>query len=168
MKATKYIVGGLFLSGLALIINYLFAKAKTSSNAGDSFGNPLKKMTIRKDVQGSGRFWKSRIGHYHEGIDIECSLAEPVFSPISGTITKKSYPYPTDKRFEGCTIQNGISEIKLFYMVCGKVGQKVSKGEQIGVCQAINIKYGSSMKNHLHIEIRQNGNLLNPETIYKL
>ena len=169
MTTTKWIGLGIF-TGLALVlINWLYAKAKTANVADASiFGNPLRKMTIRNDTAGNGGFWKSRIGRYHEGVDLLCEKGETVFSPISGTIERKAYPYATDKRFEGCVIKNGTTEIKLFYMVCAKIGQKVEKGEVIGVCQAIATKYGGSMKNHLHIEIRQDNVLINPEVIYKI
>jgi len=169
MKTNTWIVVGIF-SGLALVfLNWLYAKAKTA-NVSDAkiFGFPLRKMIIRNDTAGSGNFWKSRIGRYHEGIDLLCEKGETVFAPISGMIERKAYPYGSDKRFEGCVIKNATTEIKLFYMVCSKVGQNVEKGDIIGVCQAISTKYGEGMKNHLHIEIRQDNVLINPETIYNI
>ena len=156
---------------VATIINYIFAKGTGiiwNSGVSKKYQSPLKKMVIRQDSMGSGNFWKSRIGHFHEGIDLECTLGETVFAPISGTIIRKAYPYPTDKRFEGCVIQNETQEVKFFYMVSNRVGQKVKAGETIGVCQAINTKYSSAMKNHIHLEIRENGELINPETVYQI
>lgn len=169
MNTTKWIGFGIF-SGLTLVlINWIYAKAKTVNVADTKlFGFPLRKMIIRNDTAGSGNFWQSRIGRYHEGIDVLCEKGETVYAPISGTIERKVYPYQTDKRFEGCLIKNGAIEIKLFYMVCSKIGQNVEKGEVIGVCQAIATKYGVGMKNHLHIEIRQDNVLINPELIYKI
>lgn len=170
MKKKILIFGGLGLSIIIIVINWIYGKAKLVSTNESQFGNPLAFLTIRNDSQGNGGFWKSRLGgKYHEGTDLLSAKGEKVFSPISGTITRKAYPYASDKRFEGCVIYDDATktEVKLFYMVCTKVGSKVNKGEQIGTCQAINEKYGSSMKNHLHIEIRVAGTLVNPEEIYK-
>ena len=157
--------------GIGTILNYIFAKGTGiiwNAESSKNYLKPLRKMVIRQDSLGSGNFWKSRIGHYHEGIDLECSLGETVYAPISGKIIRKAYPYPTDKRFEGCVIQNETQEVKFFYMVSNRVGQTVKAGEAIGVCQAINTKYTVSMKNHIHLEIRENGELINPETVYQI
>lgn len=152
---------------VATILNYIFAKG-IGNNLSKKYQNPLKKMVIRQDDLGSGNFWKSRIGHYHEGIDLECTKGETVFSPISGTIIRKAYPYATDKNFEGCVIQNDTQEVKIFYVISNRVGQTVKAGEAIGICQAISTKYSSAMKNHIHVEIRENGALINPETVYQI
>lgn len=159
------------LSGIGfLIINWLIGKAKLVGVTVSNFGNPLKSMFIRKDAQGSGAFWASRLGRYHEGVDLLCSKGEAVFSPMAGVILRKAYPYGNDLKYEGCVIFDAKTqtEVKLFYMICSKVGNTVKVGEQIGYCQAISEKYGSTMKNHLHIEIRQEGKLINPEAVYKL
>lgn len=153
---------------LAIIINWLYAKATFTKTDVTGFFNPLAKMAIRNDVQGSGGFWKSRIGRYHEGVDYLCAKNEAVFAPIAGKITRKAYPYPTDLKYEGCVIvdESTKTEIKLFYMISDKIGKVVQKGEVIGKCQAINEKYGSTMKNHLHVEISVNNELINPENIF--
>ncbi len=156
---------------VAIILNYIFAKGTGiiwNAELANMYQNPLKKMVIRQDSSGSGNFWKSRLGHYHEGIDLECVQGETVFSPITGKIIRKAYPYSTDKRFEGCVIENETSEVKIFYMVCNRVGQEVKAGEPIGVTQAINTKYSAAMKNHIHLEIRENGILQNPEVVYQI
>ncbi len=169
MKTTTWIGVGIF-SGLALVfLNWIYAKAKTVSIVdAKKIGSPLGRMIIRNDKAGNGNFWKSRMGYYHEGIDVLCEKGETVYAPISGTIERKAYPYANDKRFEGCVIKNATTEIKLFYMICSKVGQNVEKGEVIGICQAISTKYEGGMKNHLHIEIRQDNILINPETVYNI
>jgi peptidoglycan LD-endopeptidase LytH len=156
MKKPIIIVAA-FLSGiLFLVINWL------------KFANPLKNMKIRKDSKGDGAFWASRIGRYHEGVDLVCQEGETVYSPIDGKITRKAYPYSNDRNYEGCVIfdDKTQTEVKLFYMVTNKVGQVVKQGDEIGKCQAINRKYGGGMINHLHLEIREEGVLINPEEIY--
>ena len=170
MKKVILILIGIGVSALVIIINWLYAKAKLVNADTVAFGNPLATMAIRNDVQGKGSFWQSRVGgKYHEGIDLLCKKGQAVYAPIDGVIARKAYPYANDSKYEGCVIYNSDTktEVKFFYMICNRVGDTVKKGDAIGYCQAINEKYGSTMKNHLHIEIRVDGKLVNPESIFK-
>lgn len=97
--------------------------------------------------------------HRHLGIDIAQNTDESIFSVLPGVVVESNF-----------TIENGYSliiqhakGIISIYKHCGKVlvksGQKVRQGEQIAI-------YGESGDNstgpHLHFELWQNGEALNP------
>jgi murein DD-endopeptidase MepM/ murein hydrolase activator NlpD len=167
----KWLLIGFLIIILALILNWIYAKMSVVKAEIKLFGKPLQKLIIRVDAKGNGGFWKSRIGRYHEGVDFICVKNETVYSPIDGKIIRIAYPYANDKRYEGCVIRNDATglEVKLFYMKLSKaVGSEVRIGDKIGVCQDVAAKYGGGMKPHLHIEIRKDNQLINPETVFNV
>jgi murein DD-endopeptidase MepM/ murein hydrolase activator NlpD len=102
----------------------------------------------------------------HEGQDILCTVGSNVMAPYDGVIERLSVPYPDDARYSGVVLRvNAALIIKIMYMqpASGIVGQKVSAGQVIGICQNISIKYGTNVPPHLHVEVHEWGVKVNPE-----
>lgn len=133
-------------------------------------GPVVNPLVIRVDGGGDGHFGTGRIGHIHQGIDLVCRPGQNVYAPFSGKVTRLATPYPDDLRWQGLVIESDVLgyECKLFYCTpaSGVVGTGIERGQLIGYCQAISQKYSSGVTDHLHIEIRQNGVLKNPETFF--
>lgn len=120
-----------------------------------------RKLSIRNDAAGEGRFGSSRDGgkRRHKGVDIECKRGETVYSPITGVLTKIGRVYKDDAKYLALTFV-GVEEylgltVKLFYVShidSHNVNNKVVKGTPIGICQAISEKHGAPMKDHVHVE----------------
>jgi len=133
----------------------------------------LSSMKIRVDASGNGHYGASRDGgsRGHNGVDLLVTKGQPVFAPFAGTITKQAYPYSDDRKYTGVhlTRPDGL-KIKVFYMLPkpGIIGKSVSAGEEIGRAQAISEKYGAPMKDHVHVEVWNNGTLENPEEFFNL
>ena len=133
-------------------------------------------MVIRNDSSGQGHYRASRSGKVgaHEGVDYVCIKGEPLYAPEDCTIKRVAVqPYKSDPKYRGIEIltKNTNLWIKVFYVIPDKslLGKTVKKGDIIGTCQAIKEKYGGSMQNHIHVEVRtkQRGDayLLDPESI---
>lgn len=125
---------------------------------------------IRSDGWGDGNFGSSRGGgtRTHNGVDIEVYEGETIYSPIPGRITRIAYPYADDLKWQGLEIQ-GADEwqgysVKMFYMSPDKslIGRDVQRGAPIGRAQAISKKYSPTMKDHVHVELRQGSTILDP------
>ena len=62
---------------------------------------------------------------------------------------------------------NSGTEYKFFYVIPTLlIGQTVAQGKIIATAQAISKKYGSAMKDHIHVEVRKNNNLLDPAKFF--
>ncbi len=119
---------------------------------------------LRSDKYGHGHFGASRGNRLHQGIDLLVTKGDPVYAPISG-ILNFSIPYGSDTRWQGFKIINDSKEQwKVFY--CSPIvknGVYVNKGDVVAYAQSINDKYGEGMLDHLHVELRKNGVLMNPQ-----
>jgi len=130
---------------------------------------------IRNDSQGDGFFGASRGRRRHNGIDILVSSGSAVYCPIEGVMFRMAYPYGTSRgngQWEGCVIV-GVGdyqgyEVKIFYMRPFVMGDYLFPGDIIGVAQDISRKYSPSMMDHLHVEVRRNGVLLDPAKLFEL
>lgn len=135
--------------------------------------SPYQKM--RNDARGDGFFGASRGRRTHNGLDIIVTAGSAVYSPIEGVIFRKAYPYGTmrgNAEWEGLVIV-GLGdyrgyEVKLFYTRPFIMGDYVFPGDIIGVAQDISRKYSPSMIDHVHIEVRRNGELIDPAKLFKL
>lgn len=150
--------------GASAILIYLLM-----SNSNKAFAKPTASNKIRQcDPFGCGTYLASRGNRKHEGEDYSISPGESVFSPISGTVTRIAYPYASDMSYKGVEIKNDELTVKIFYMVTtAKIGSTVKAGDLIGTAQNIAAKYGSTMVNHIHVEIRnKEGKLIQPSTLF--
>ena len=100
----------------------------------------------------------------HTGLDIGAPIGTPIKAAAGGTVTfsgyKGSYGYMV-------VIAHG-NGIETYYGHCSKlyasVGDKVTAGDVIAAVGST----GNSTGNHLHLEIRLNGNKINPQLyLYK-
>lgn len=107
-----------------------------------------------------------QFAHYngtgHSGIDIAAVRGTPIYAIAAGTVTKVGY----DKSW-GYYVQiehNSTYSSLIMHMNAPafvKVGQKVSKGQQIGVVGSTGVATGP----HCHLSIFQNGSLINPTNV---
>lgn len=100
----------------------------------------------------------------HTGTDIACAKGTPIKAVASGTVTfaQRSGSYGNLIKISH---ENGV---ETWYAHCntlyGKVGQQVEAGDIIATVGST----GNSTGPHLHLEIRVNGNVVNPQKyLYK-
>ncbi len=135
--------------------------------------SPYQKM--RNDSRGDGFFGASRGRRTHNGLDIVVTSGSAVYSPIEGVIFRKAYPYGTTRgngQWEGLVIL-GVGdyrgyEVKMFYTRPFVMGDYVFPGDIVGVAQDISRKYSPAMIDHVHIEVRRDGQLIDPAKLFKL
>ena len=113
----------------------------------------------------------SRYGHVsrirsgaHTGTDIACAYGTPIKAVASGTVTFAEWNGSYGKLIK---VSHG-NGVETWYAHCselyGTVGQQVNAGDVIAAVGAT----GNSTGNHLHLEVRLNGNALNPQKyLYK-
>ncbi len=134
---------------------------------------PAQKM--RNDTRGDGHFGASRGRRVHNGLDIVTSPGSAVYCPIEGIMKRMAYPYGMSRRnvkWTGCVVDGvGIYrgyEVKIFYMQPFLMGEFVYPNEIIGKSQAISKKYSPAMTDHLHVEVRYKGQLVDPASLFNL
>ncbi len=133
---------------------------------------PTQKM--RNDSQGDGHFGASRGRRRHNGLDIIVTPGSAVYCPIEGLMKRVAHPYGgrRNKKWLGCAIEGtGLYrgyEVKIFYMDPFLMGEYVYPNDIVGKAQAISKKYTSRMIDHLHVEVRYKGMLVNPATLFNL
>lgn len=113
----------------------------------------------------------SRYGHVsrirsgaHTGTDIACAYGTPIKAVASGTVTFADWNGSYGKLIK---VSHG-NGVETWYAHCselyGTVGQQVNAGDVIAAVGST----GNSTGNHLHLEVRLNGNALNPQRyLYK-
>jgi hypothetical protein len=139
------------------------------------FGSIVQpRQVMRNDTLGLGHYGASRDGgiRSHAGIDIEVYKSQPIYAPFNGTVTRKYFAYPNNKKYLGLEMISEVGEFKIKIMYCvptdAKIGSYVKKGEMIGYAQAISEKYSTLMTDHLHVELYQYGNRMDPSTHIQL
>lgn len=119
---------------------------------------------------GSGQFGSSRDHgtRHHLGLDIITLAGEPVYSPISGYLTREAFPYKDDHSLTGVVLRGAGEwlgfEVRIFYtegLLCGNV----AAGQQIGFAQNLQDKY-PGITNHIHVEVRRGATVLPPSEIF--
>jgi len=130
---------------------------------------------MRNDTKGDGHFGASRGRRTHNGLDIEVFPGSAVYCPIEGIMKRVAYPYGSgrrNKKWLGCAIEGtGLYrgyEVKIFYMTPFLLGEYVYPNDIVGKAQAISKKYSKAMTDHLHVEVRYKGRLVNPASLFKL
>jgi len=126
----------------------------------------VSKMPLAMPIKSAFRFTSSygaRWGRSHEGIDMAGPVGTPIFATGDGVVIyagwqrgygnliKIQHELGTETRF------GHLSKIRV------KVGQKVSRGSQIGDMG----NTGRSTGSHLHYEVRVNGRAMNPMSFIK-
>jgi hypothetical protein len=128
----------------------------------------LEPLTIRNDAKGKGHYGASRSGHRHQGVDYACQPGQAVLAPFAGRITRVAYPYQGDTKLKGLVLlsTDGRTEAKLFYVVPVGIGVDVQAGERLGTAQKVSDKWGNGMLDHVHIEVRVDGTLVDPALFF--
>ena len=123
------------------------------------------------DEWGSGAFGASRGKRTHKGIDYACYPDTVILSPVGGVVTKLGYPYGDDLsfRYVEITDDQGLKH-RLFYVEPGcEPGDEIESGDIIGTAQDIAGRYSKPdkvMKNHIHYEILENDEPINPDEFH--
>lgn len=95
----------------------------------------------------------------HTGTDIACSKGTPIKAVATGTVVfaEKSGSYGNLIKIDhGNGVETWYAHCNELY---GKVGQKIEAGDIIAAVGST----GNSTGPHLHLEIRVNGNVINPQ-----
>ena len=167
----------LILSAIGIFMTALLMWPKKAMSASESaalmFGDVIPGNPRRGcDGSGCGAYQASRGSREHKGIDIAADVGDKVYSPISGTVLRQTQVYSNDTRYRGIVIAGtGIYvgyEVKLFYLynMIMQAGVEVTKNQVIGQVQDLRVKY-PSIKNHVHVEIRKDGVLIDPTNFIK-
>ena len=101
----------------------------------------------------------------HEGMDFVAAPGEEIQAPIGGIVTRVLYPYAGDRRLTGVEIVDEAGQsAKVFYLspLSAALGMRVEAGDVIGFAQDLQVRYGPAMTNHVHVEIRVSGKVVNP------
>lgn len=129
----------------------------------------LKEMQPRGvDAFGSGDFGASRKARLHEGRDYRARAGDLVISPGLGRYIRPASPYSDDDHYSGVVLAFDEYEIKLFYVEPDRrleQGQRIIKGQVLGKVQDLDEKY-SGITNHVHVETRLDGGLIDPKFLF--
>jgi len=146
--------------------------------------NPVSGTNFIKDSQlrtnssnpKVGQFGKTRTNSSgapksHQGVDIKASNGTPLVAPISGTATvlKNS---KKGGNVIWVTGKNGADKVKIgmahLDSVSIKNGDKVQEGDSIGTAGSTgNAKGMSKSEEHVHLSVRVNGKLTDPQQHFK-
>lgn len=147
--------------------------AQTSVTPQRSLRNIILGGMVKRgsDAFGSGSFGASRDngGRMHNGADYKARAGDFIMSPIGGTLTRTMQVYSDDSRYRGLEIvsTSGDIAVKMFYVnAVGNIPRTVVAGDHVGFAQNLSPKY-AGITNHVHIEVRLNGKLENPELWFK-
>ena len=140
------------------LFNYCMHNGCTPTESGNSRD---------RDGYGRGDFGVSRDGgaRRHEGMDFITAPGEEIQAPIGGVVRRVLYPYAGDTRLTGLEIVNEAGQsAKIFYVnpLSVAIGMRVDAGDVIGYAQNLHVKYNQTMTNHVHVEIRVSGKVVNP------
>lgn len=102
--------------------------------------------------------------HTHKGIDIAARNGTTIVAPADGVVKSASYC----GGYGNLIVISHGDGVETYYGHCSKMyvsaGQSVTAGEAIGAVGST----GHSTGNHLHFEVRLNGNQVNPQNyVYK-
>ena len=122
-------------------------------------------VVLKTPVTGTitSRFGTRRSG-YHTGLDIANSTGTPITATAAGRVTYAGWKGSYGKLVV-ISHENGV---ETYYAHCSAIyvgiGQEVQAGETIGAVGST----GNSTGPHLHLEVRVNGNIVNPQNyLYK-
>ena len=151
-------------------------ESSSSSNQGSSTSSSTNKKpstsTNSNQTSSTGRYshplkgagtissgYGSRWGSFHKGIDFAAPAGTPIYAADSGKVIYSGY---NSGGYGNLVIVEHDNGDQTYYAHCSKlyvsVGSYVSKGQHIAGVGTT----GDSTGNHLHFEIRKNGNPVNP------
>lgn len=170
METNTKIVAGAFVAYLLLQFSRPNGTTPTNPDMEETFFfPPVDNSQIRSDSWGGGHFGDSRDGgkRRHNGLDLIVQKGQAVYCPIDCYVTRNTTVYPSDPDWKGIVLR-GINEyegieVKIFYMESVVMKNDfIPKGQLIGFAQAISERYSPEMIDHIHLEIRDNKQLVDP------
>lgn len=123
------------------------------------------------DPFGCGHFGASRGSQSHKGIDFTVTKSEKIKAPFDCQIIRYGFPYADDKSQELLEIKG----LKQFSSYTAKImyikpllalGSVVKKGATLCLAGDISEKFGATMTPHVHFELYENGELVNPDSFF--
>lgn len=136
------------------------------------FHNPTGRGIRGTDAFGSGAFGARRAGgaRTHNGTDYSATPGQDVRAVISGEITRYGWPYRDDPSIRSIDVSNAQGYVvRHFYVLISanlREGSRVMGGDVIGRAQSLANRY-PGITEHVHIEIRHNGNLIDPTRLIR-
>ncbi len=129
---------------------------------GTNMTAPLPTMTMTSPMAPSRINPVTGESHPHNGADYACALGAPVMSPITGTF-KRGNDDPSGFGNSWGTVEGNGQSITIGHTraLLVKDGAMVAAGSPMAECGA----EGSSTGPHLHLEIRRQGQLIDPQTL---
>jgi len=117
------------------------------------------------DNYGSGHFGASRGSRTHNGIDYVCDKGSPIHITTPGKVTKLGYPYGDDLsfRYVQVTDEKGLAHRVFYVEPSVSAGDLVTAGTVLGTSQDLTKRYPNGMTNHVHYEIKNGSEYINPE-----
>jgi LysM repeat protein len=132
-----------------------------------SFVNPTG-GAIRNDSGGHGHYGASRRRAsgpgLHHGLDILSTPGQAVRAPISGTLRQVN-PNNVHSGFE-IVSNDGRTAVRVFYAAPNQslIGRQVAAGDTVATAQDLQMsgQYPANVRDHVHVEVRTNGNRVDP------
>jgi murein DD-endopeptidase MepM/ murein hydrolase activator NlpD len=141
------------------------AKLSIDAKIAEDLKSSANGIVLSKPVTGNvtSRFGLRSMG-YHSGLDIAAPVGTPIYAASSGTVTFCGWYYGYGNLIK---ISHG-NGVETYYGHCNKIiavsGQEVKTGDLIGEVGST----GNSTGPHLHLEVRVNGIVKNPQNyLYK-
>ena len=138
--------------------------------AQQNWANPTGGKIRGCDPLGCGNFQASRTGpagpYPHAGADYSSQPGQDVHAAVDGTVTRLGYPYGNSNYYRYVEVTSPNGEVVKHFYVSPSVsaGAKVNAGDVIGTAQSFQPRY-PGITDHVHIEIRKNNQLVNPEPL---
>lgn len=167
MKSFFLILVTIVLTAIATAFLYEPVSLYVFKIAEPSFASPIKNasghLTIRNDVFGKGDFGARRNGgRSHSGVDISADVSTPVYAAKSGIAFRGNVPTGYGKYiliYHPDGTQTMYGHLSNWVVNTGK---KVRRGELIGFVGKTGNASNKNMQPHLHFEVREDGDPVNP------
>ena len=132
------------------------------------WANPTGGKVRGCDSQGCGSYGAERDYGPHQAADYEAIPGQDVVAVTDGVVTKVGYPYGDDLSYRFIQIEtpDGYLVRQLYTSPAAGIakGASVSAGQSIGNYQGLGTRY-PGITEHVHVDIRHNGQLINPTTV---
>lgn len=174
LTLSKKIGFGFFFVLLFFLLRELFNNRKAvylAPEPSNLLGNITEPaMVMRNDTRGLGHYHATRVGRLHDGLDVVVTKGQVLNSPFNGTLNRTYLVAANDSKYTGIELISDDNRFrcKIMYCYAISVGQQVQRGEQIAFAQAVSEKYGSSMIDHVHIELFENGEEVDPAMYFDI
>ena len=130
--------------------------------------NPTGLAVRGTDPMGNGAYGAPRGEREHKGTDYLGVPGQTVLWVCDGKVVKIGYPYSDDLRFRYVAFKTSEGHyVRQMYVNPDEwavVGNEIIVGREAGTLQALHGRY-PQIKNHCHIDIKLDGQFIDPETV---